>query len=67
MKKKKEAIIPVKCVCGKNACVVKMRALKMVSCPNPERCRGNLRSAWNRNEEAAIVEWNNLVESFRFK
>lgn len=67
MKESKKEIVPVWCVCGKDACVVKMKGLKMVSCPNPERCRGNIRSTWNRNEEAAIVEWNNLVESFRFK
>lgn len=64
---KKEKPIPRKCVCGRGGILVKSRAGKMVSCPNPERCRANLRTMWHRHEESAIVEWNNLVENYQWR
>lgn len=46
-------------------CIVRSGSKKMVSCPDPVNCPGNLRSMWHGNEEAAIVEWNNLVAEDR--
>ena len=65
--KKEGKPVPLRCVCGCDACVVKVRGKKMVSCPDPERCVGNLRTTWNRSEEGAIEEWNNVVTGFRYK
>lgn len=58
---KKEKPIAKKCVCGQEAITVKTRNGKMLSCPNPEKCSANLRTAWHRKEETAITEWNVLV------
>lgn len=33
----------------------------MLSCPNPEKCSANLRTAWHKKEETAITEWNALL------
>lgn len=63
-KDKKEKPVPRKCVCGATAITVKTRSGKMVTCPNPMRCEGNLRTSWNRSEDQAIAEWNNLVSTF---
>ena len=67
MAAKKEKSVPLRCACGAEACVVKVKGKKMVSCPNPERCVGNLRTTWNRSEDEAIAEWNNIVTGFRYK
>ena len=66
MATKKEKPVRLWCVCGREACVVKVRGKKMVSCPDPERCVGNLRTTWNRNEDEAVAEWNNVVTGFRY-
>ena len=36
----------------------------MISCPNPMKCRANLRTMWSGSESECITEWNSLVESF---
>lgn len=64
-KAKKEKPVPKPCICGKSGIVVKSRAGKMISCPDPVSCEGNLRTVWHRHEESAIVEWNNLVAGYR--
>lgn len=61
---KKTKPTPKRCVCGLEAVIVKNRGKKMVSCPDPMNCRANLRSMWKSTEEAAIVEWNGIVDSF---
>lgn len=61
--KKKEKPTPNRCVCGCAAVLVKAKGKKMVSCPNPERCKRNLRTRWHGHEVSAITEWNTLVES----
>ena len=66
-KPKKEKPVPKNCVCGRGGILVKSRAGKMVTCPDPVNCKENLRTMWNRHEESAIVEWNNLVDSFAHK
>ena len=43
----------------------KIQIKKMISCPDPENCVGNFRTAWHSSEDAAIVEWNTLIRSFR--
>ena len=63
--KKKEKPVPEKCVCGAAAITVKARNGHMVSCPDPMNCNANLRTTWNKHQDLAIVEWNNLVCSFR--
>lgn len=58
---KKEKPIAKKCICGREAITVKTGYGKMLSCPNPEKCNANLRTAWHKKEETAITEWNTLV------
>ena len=64
-KEKPEKPVPKPCICGRGGCVVVSRGKKMVSCPDPCNCPGNLRTRWHGNEESAIVEWNNLVAGYR--
>ena len=63
---KKEKPAPKRCVCGADAIIVRFRGKEMFSCPNPERCIGNLRTLWHGRECDAISEWNNLVDSFEY-
>lgn len=63
-KNKKEKPIPKRCACGAEPILVKTRAGKMMSCPNPLNCISNLRTRWNKYEESLIIEWNGLVDSF---
>lgn len=60
----KEKPTPKRCVCGAEAITVKTRHGKMISCPDPMNCPGNLRTTWKRSEILAIAEWNNLVGTF---
>lgn len=64
---KKEKLTPVRCVCSAPPVIVQNRGRKLISCPNPMRCTANLRTCWHGNEEAAIVEWNALVEAWKFR
>jgi len=64
-KEKQEKPVPKPCICGRGGIIVRSRSKKMVTCPDPVHCPGNLRSMWHGNEEAAIVEWNNLVAGYR--
>lgn len=43
----------------------KIQIKKMVSCPDPENCVSNFRTAWHSSEDAAIKEWNTLIQSYR--
>ena len=61
---KKEKPTPKNCVCGRPALIVKAKPGKMVTCPDPMNCQGNLRTTWKKHEELAIVEWNGLVGTF---
>lgn len=54
-KEKAEKPVPKPCICGRGVTVVN-RGKKMVSCPDPCNCPGNLRTRWHGNEESAIVE-----------
>ena len=64
---KKEKPIPKRCVCGLAAAIVNQRGKKMVTCPNPERCQGNLRTMWHGHELSAIAEWDSLVDSYQWR
>lgn len=64
-KKKADKPVPRPCVCKKEPVIVRMRGKKMLSCPNPLKCKGNLRSAWFKDIDAAVVDWNNNVWAFR--
>lgn len=65
-KEKKEKLTPKPCICGSAAVVVKSKGKKLISCPNPERCKRNLRTMWHGHELSAIAEWNNLIDSCRY-
>lgn len=62
---KKEKSIPSRCVCGSLPISVTKRGGRMLSCPNPEKCTGNLRTRWVKEELSAITEWNAVVSEFR--
>ena len=64
--KVKEKPTPVRCVCGGEAATVIFRGKKMVSCPNPEKCEGNLRTQWRGRMEEAIDDWNGMINSFKY-
>lgn len=66
-KEKPKKPVPVPCVCGRGGIVVKTRAGKMITCPAPTVCEANLRTLWRSNEEAAIIEWNQMIASYRRK
>lgn len=55
-----------RCVCGRNAIDIRFKGKKMISCPNPEKCIGNLRTQWHGRMDDAIAEWDNLVDSFKY-
>lgn len=61
---KKEKPTPKRCVCGAEDVIVKTKHGKAITCPNPEKCLGNIRTTWNRHQDLAIAEWNNLIDSF---
>lgn len=61
----KEKPVPAACICGGAAVIVKARGGKMVSCPNPEKCRGNLRTLWRSTLDEAITDWNTQVAAAR--
>lgn len=63
-KNKEASVILKQCVCGRSAIIVKSRLGKLVSCPNPTNCKGNLRTPWRKSEEQAITDWNILVDCF---
>ena len=63
-KKEKQKPIPKRCICGSLPILVKTRAGKMLSCPNPLKCTANIRTRWNKYEEQMTVEWNGEVDSF---
>jgi hypothetical protein len=64
-KEKAEKPVPKPCICGRGGCIVVSRGKKMVSCPAPLKCPGNLRTTWRSSEDEAVVEWNNLVAGAR--
>lgn len=51
------------CVCGRAAVVVRHRGKKMISCPDPVKCRCNLRTLWYGSKDAAVAAWNKMVEA----
>lgn len=53
--------LPNKCVCGRVPVVVRTRGGRMLSCPDPAKCPGNLRTMWRKSEIEAVKEWNGLV------
>ena len=65
-KEVKEKPTPVRCACGSEAVIVVFRGKKMVSCPNPERCKGNFRTQWRGHKDEAIAEWNGIISSFNY-
>ena len=64
-KEKKEKLVPKPCVCGRTAVIVKARGGKMITCPEPMKCKANLRTRWAGHEQTAVAEWNNLVAGYR--
>ena len=64
---KKEKPKPKRCVCGSEAITIKKGGKKMISCPNPMKCRANLRTMWRGSEAECIMEWDSLVDSFCFE
>lgn len=65
-KTKEEKPVPKRCICGAEAITCKTKHGKMVTCPNPAKCGGNLRTRWLKSEDLAIKEWNALVNSFAY-
>lgn len=63
----KEKVAPKMCVCGKAPVQVKSKNGKMLSCPDPVCCPGNLRTRWCRHIDTATAEWNAAVSSFKFR
>lgn len=63
---KKEKPIPSRCICGSLPISVTKRGGRMLSCPNPMQCPGNLRTRWVKGELSAITEWNAVVSEFRY-
>ena len=63
---KKEKPVPVKCICGKPAIIVKSKSGKMVTCADPMNCHGNMRTTWVSHESIAIAQWNSLIQSNAF-
>lgn len=61
---KKEKPSPKRCVCGGVAVFIKTKHGKSISCPNPTKCKGNIRTTWNSHQDLAIAEWNNLIDTF---
>ena len=49
-KPKKEKPIPKRCVCGKQ----------------PADCPANLRTRWMKGIDSAVVEWNGIVDSYKY-
>lgn len=64
---KKEAPVPARCVCGKVPITVCIRGGKMLTCPDPLHCSGNIRTRWTKHIDTATVEWNALVSNRRQK
>lgn len=64
-KPKKEKPIPKRCVCGKQPAVVKIRRGVMLTCPDFTHCPANLRTRWVKGIDAATVEWNGIVDSYK--
>lgn len=66
-KKKKEKECPLPCLCGKPAATVWYAGKKMVSCPNPEKCRLGERTTWHKLYCDAIHEWNGIIRAANYK
>lgn len=66
-KKKKEKPTQKRCVCGNTAIITKTKHGKMVTCPNPMKCKANLRTRWHKGQDSAIAEWNNMIDSYHNK
>lgn len=67
-KEKQEKPKSRKCVCGKAPILVSVRGGgRMLSCPDPVNCAGNIRTMWQKTEVQAIEEWNGLVAGFSAK
>lgn len=60
-KPKEEKAVPAVCVCGAAPCLVNHRKRHMVCCPSTLSCAK--RSRWWTNEQAAIKDWNTIVNS----
>ena len=52
---------PLRCKCGLDPCIVKLKGGYVVSCPDPVNCVGNFLTYRKSTEKAAIEEWNNLI------
>lgn len=48
-KNKEEKPTPKCCICGKPAITVQSKSMRMLTCPDPINCSGNLRTAWYRS------------------
>lgn len=66
-KEKQEKPVARKCVCGKIPVQVSIRGGRMLSCPDPVNCPGNIRTMWQKTEVQAVEEWNGLVAAFSAK
>lgn len=53
--------VPTVCVCGAEPCIVNHKKRHMVCCPKTLSC--TMRSRWQKNEQAAIKEWNDIISS----
>jgi hypothetical protein len=58
-----EETAPAVCVCGKRPCITKHKNGYLVSCIDTMHCA--MRSAWSKNEKAAIESWNLEIASER--
>lgn len=60
-KPKEEKAVPAVCVCGADPCLVNHKKRHMACCPKIQSCA--LRSRWQKNEQLAIKEWNDIIEN----
>lgn len=66
-KEKQEKPVSKPCICGCAGITVNTRAGKMITCPNPCKCPGGLRTRWHSDVDSAVIEWNSLVAGYRRK
>jgi hypothetical protein len=61
--KEKPAPAVCVCVCGRAPCVVKHKNGIMVTCTDTMHC--SFRSLWAKSDEAAIENWNLIIDAER--
>lgn len=57
--------VPMHCICGREAAIVKSRYGYFVTSPDPERCIANIRTAYFKKAPDAVMIWNSRVLRYR--